>query len=162
ATPLRAELAATGEAVLGLGRDREPTRRVAGRLPSFGDDDVAPVPTAAARLGRLADDLRTGSPDVVTAAVAQLAGSGVALPVQALPPDVAIRVSGGVEGRLLVLAAENEPGWHATVDGHQVPVSRAWGHLVAVTLPAQAVDVRVDQSAALRSVLLLVQVAALL
>jgi hypothetical protein len=84
------------------------------------------------------------------------------VPVEASPPAVAVRVSDGPGGRLLVLAAEEEPGWQATVDGRPVPVVRAWGHLVGVSVPVRAADVRVEQSTALRSVLLLVQAAMVL
>lgn len=84
-------------------------------------------------------------------------GTGGIVPVEAAPPSVAVRVSDGPAGRLLVIAAEEEPGWVATVDGQQVPIVRAWNHLVAVSLPTRAAEVRVEQSTALRSVLLLTQ-----
>lgn len=83
-------------------------------------------------------------------------------PVAAAPPDVAVRVSEGALGRLLVLAAEDEDGWQATVDGQEVPIVRAWGHLVAVSVPLSAADVTVDVPDTLRDALLLVQAAALL
>ncbi|HET8640478.1 MAG TPA: hypothetical protein VFM37_00980, partial [Pseudonocardiaceae bacterium] len=38
-------------------------------------------------------------------------------------------------------------------------VSRAWGHLVAVVLPAEAAQVRVERSGTTRMLLLLAQVA---
>jgi uncharacterized membrane protein YfhO len=75
---------------------------------------------------------------------------------------VAVRVSEGSAGRLLVVAAEEEPGWTATVDGRPVPVVRAWNHLVAVSLPMHAAEVRIEQPTALRSVLLLTQAAMVL
>ena len=84
------------------------------------------------------------------------------VPVEASPPAVAVRVSDGPSGRLLVIAAEEEPGWQATVDGRAVPVVRAWGHLVGVSVPTRAADVRVAQPTALRSVLLLTQAAMVL
>ena len=84
------------------------------------------------------------------------------VPVEASPPAVAVRVSDGPAGRLLVIAAEEEPGWQATVDGRPVPVVRAWGHLVGVSVPVRAADVRVEQPTALRSVLLLTQAAMVL
>jgi hypothetical protein len=89
-------------------------------------------------------------------------GTGGIVPVDAGPPDVAVRVSDGSDGRLLVLAAAEEPGWRAEVNGNQVPVVRAWGNLVGVAVPARAADVRVTYSSGLRSLLLLVQGAALL
>ncbi|MET0235415.1 MAG: glycosyltransferase [Kibdelosporangium sp.] len=89
-------------------------------------------------------------------------GAGGLVPVDARPPDVAVRVSDGSEGRLLVVAAAEEPGWRAEVDGRQVPVVRAWGNLVGVAVPARAADVRIEYSSALRAFLLLIQGAALL
>jgi hypothetical protein len=84
------------------------------------------------------------------------------VPVDASPPFVAVRVSDGPSGRLLVIAAEEEPGWRATVDGRQVPVVRAWGHLVGVQIGTRAADVRVEQPTALRGVLLLTEAAVFL
>ncbi|MFC0439058.1 glycosyltransferase family 2 protein [Kutzneria buriramensis] len=92
---------------------------------------------------------------------AELGAPGIA-PVDAAPPDIAVRVSDGPSGRLLVLAAEDEPGWRATVDGRQVATVRAWGHLIAVPVPTTAADVTVDQPGTLRSFLLLAQAAFLL
>ncbi|HKN97847.1 MAG TPA: glycosyltransferase, partial [Pseudonocardiaceae bacterium] len=83
-------------------------------------------------------------------------------PVDAAPPDVAVRVSEGPPGRLLVLAANDEDSWQATIDGQAAPIVRAWGHQVAVTVPTTAADVRVAVPTTLRDVLLLVQAAVLL
>jgi hypothetical protein len=47
----------------------------------------------------------------------------------------------------------------ATVDGRQVPVVRAWGHLVGVQVPTRAAEVRAEQPTTLRAVLLLIQAA---
>ncbi|GAA1312775.1 glycosyltransferase family 2 protein [Saccharothrix xinjiangensis] len=91
----------------------------------------------------------------------ELGAPGTA-PVEAAPPEVAVRVSEGPEGRLLVLAAEEEPGWRAWVDGREVATVRAWGHLVGVTLPDTASEVRVEASSTLRELLLLLQAAATL
>jgi len=91
----------------------------------------------------------------------ELGAPGIA-PVDASPPDIAVRVSDGPSGRLLVLAAEDEPGWRATIDGRPVATVRAWGHLIAVPVPTTAADVTVDQPGTLRSFLLLVQAAFLL
>ena len=63
---------------------------------------------------------------------------------------------------MLVLAAEDEPGWRVLVDGQQVPVARVWGHLVGVPLPSSAAEVRVEMSTTLRDFLLLAQAAAAL
>jgi GT2 family glycosyltransferase len=89
-------------------------------------------------------------------------GTGGIVPVDARPPDVALRVSDGSDGRLLVVAAAEEPGWVAEVNGKQVPVVRAWGNLVGVAVPARAADVRVEYSSTLRAFLLLIQGAILL
>jgi exonuclease VII large subunit len=75
---------------------------------------------------------------------------------------VAVRVSDGPLGRLLVLAADNEDGWQATIDGAIAPTVTAWGHQVAVTVPTAAADVRVSVPTTLRDALLLVQAAVLL
>lgn len=86
------------------------------------------------------------------------AGSGVA-DVDATPPAVGAQIGAGGRGRLLVVAAEHEPGWLATVDGEPVDVARAWGHLVAVVLPAEPAQVRVERSGTVRTLLLLAQLA---
>ncbi|MDQ2587103.1 glycosyltransferase family 2 protein [Saccharothrix yanglingensis] len=91
----------------------------------------------------------------------ELGAPGTA-PVEAAPPEVGVQVSEGPEGRLLVLAAEEEPGWRATVDGREVATVRAWGHLVGVTLPVTPSEVRVEVSTTLREILLLLQAAAAL
>ncbi|HEV2777992.1 MAG TPA: glycosyltransferase, partial [Actinophytocola sp.] len=232
ASTLRHELELTGRSVLLVPADpAEPVRQVAGREPRFADDDLPPVPSAEARLGRLGEDLRSAEPQRVRAAIAGAAAAGVVfvvlpdtgtadrvrsaagelvslgpstedgrpvlrvqlaagqvtllspelakqaatggappgalgtagiVPVEAAPPDVAVRVSDGPEGRLLVIAAEEEPGWRATVDGRQVPIVRAWAHFVGVPVPTRAADVVVEQPTAPRSVLLLIQAAAVL
>ncbi|MFF5987763.1 glycosyltransferase [Prauserella flavalba] len=90
-----------------------------------------------------------------------MTGSSVA-EVEARLPDVRVRVSDGPDGRLLVLAAEQEAGWRATVNGEPVPIVPAWGHQVAVSVPPRQSEVTVEYSPALHNVLLLVQVAALL
>lgn len=83
-------------------------------------------------------------------------------PVDAHLPDVRVRVSDGPEGRLLVLAAEQEGGWQASVNGKRVPIVPAWGHQVAVAVPARQSEVLVEHPSTLRNILLLAQVAAVL
>ncbi|HYQ65517.1 glycosyltransferase [Actinophytocola sp.] len=215
-----------GESGEGSGGESAEPRMTAGRLPTFGDDDLAPVNDAvsmraladvlrsdpkagvaqAASAGVLfvvvptraeAASLRASAGDLVAdapptsdgrpvlrlqpaaGAVTLLSpeqarravtggepsvelGTGGIVPVEASPPSVAVRVSDGPSGRLLVIAAEEEPGWTATIDGQQVPIVRAWNHLVAVSLPTRAANVQVDQPTALRSVLLLTQAAMVL
>lgn len=224
ASTLQRELADTGRWVLELS-DGEP-RMTAGRMPAFGDDDLAPVDEAAAMRG-LAEVLRADpkvgvaqaaaygvlfvvvpteaeatalaesagdlvaeapptadgrpvlrlqpaagqvtllSPEMARRAVTggepstDLGAAGI-VPVEAAPPSVAVRVSDGPAGRLLVIAAAEEPGWKATVDGQPVPIVRAWNHLVAVSLPTRSAEVQVEQPTALRSVLLLTQAAMVL
>nr|WP_121012776.1 glycosyltransferase [Saccharothrix australiensis] len=222
------ELPRTGRSVLVLGT---PTRQVAGRLPAFGDDDLAPASAAASRLERWHRQLTSGTADEARAALAGAAAGGVAFvvvpdratgqrlrdlvgdlvaeappmsdgrpvlrvqlaagnavllspdlarrartggtppdalgapgtaPVDSAPPEVGVRVSEGPEGRLLVIAAEDEPGWRATVDGRPVAVVRAWGHLVGVPVPAGGAEVRVEVTGTVRELLLLVQAAAVL
>lgn len=224
ANTLQRELADTGRWVLVLSDD-EP-RMTAGRMPAFGDDDLAPVDEAAGMRGvaevlranpkvgvaqaaaagvlfvvvptaEEATELRESAGDLVAEAPptsdgrpvlrlqpaagqvtllspemarravtggdapTDLGAAGI-VPVEAAPPSVAVRVSDGPAGRLLVIAAEEEPGWKATIDGQPVPIVRAWNHLVAVSLPTRAAEVQVEQPTALRSVLLLTQAAMVL
>ena len=77
----------------------------------------------------------------------------------AAPPAVGVATSAGARGRALVVAAEMEDGWLATVGGQHAQVARAWGHLVAVPLPAEAAEVRLERSSTVRDLLLLVQLA---
>ncbi|HEX6345137.1 MAG TPA: glycosyltransferase family 2 protein [Umezawaea sp.] len=225
------ELPRTGRAVLVLGVNGEPTRQVAGRMPSFGDDDLVPTSSSPARLSRWTRDLTGGTPDAARLALAQAAAAGVAFvvlpdataadglraavgdlvadappttdgrpvlrvqlaagnavllspelarrarsggnpptelgvpgiaPVESGPPSAAMRVSEGPEGRVLVLAAEDEPGWRAVVDGRPAPVSRVWGHQVGVTVPTTASEVRIEAPGSVRELLLLLQAAAAL
>jgi hypothetical protein len=86
---------------------------------------------------------------------------GVA-PVQAGLPDVRVRVSDGPTGRLLVLAAEQEAGWKASVGGKSVPIVPAWGHQVAVSVPPASSEVTVEFPGTERNLLLLAQLAAVL
>jgi hypothetical protein len=224
ASTLQRELADTGRWVLVLSDDQP--RMTAGRMPVFGDDDLAPVHEAAGmrslaevlradpKVGvaqaaasgvlfvvvpseREATELRESAGDLVAAAPptsdgrpvlrlqpaagqvtllspemarravmggeppTDLGAAGI-VPVEAAPPSVAVRVSDGPAGRLLVIAAEEEPGWKATIDGRPVPIVRAWNHLVAVSLPTRSAEVQVEQPTALRSVLLLTQAAMVL
>jgi hypothetical protein len=47
---LTAELASTGRSVLVLGPSSEPERQTDGRLPHYGDDELAPTPCTQERL----------------------------------------------------------------------------------------------------------------
>jgi len=113
---------------------------------------VRPNPGAELLGPQLAAQARSGSsPPVVVAA------TRVGVPT--VPPSVAVRVAPGAAERLLVLAANDEPGWRASVDGVPVPVVRAWGHQVAVQVPGEGAEVRVDRSDTGRIALLLGQAA---
>lgn len=220
------DLASSGRSVLVVG---EPVRQTGGRLPLYGDDELAPTPGSADRLASWRRDLLTGSPDAMKQAFAAAAASGVlyvvlpsgadggafvelardlvvsaaptsdgrpvlrllpaggqvalispelaqaavtgkgapgaspgVAPVQAGLPDVRVRVSEGPTGRLLVLAAEFEAGWQASVDGKAVPIVRAWGHQVAVSVPPTPSEVVVEHQGTTRNLLLLAQIAAVL
>lgn len=142
------------------------------RLTEAAGDLVGPAPATSdgrpvLRLQPAAGQVTLLSPEQARRAITasppptDLGAPGI-VPVEAYPPAVAVRVSDGPSGRLLVIAAEEEPGWQATVDGQPVPVVRAWGHLVGVSVPVRSADVRVEQPTALRSVLLLVQAAMVL
>ncbi len=223
------DLASSGRSVLVVGGPGEPVRQTGGRLPAYGDDELAPTPGSADRLASWRRDLLTGSPDAVKQAFAAAAASGVlyvvlpsgvngavyvelardlvapaaptsdgrpvlrllpaggqvalispelaqaavtgkgapgvspgVAPVQAGLPDVRVRVSEGPTGRLLVLAAEFEAGWQASVDGKAVPIVRAWGHQVAVSVPPTPSEVVVEHQGTTRNLLLLAQLAAVL
>ncbi|MEV6240415.1 glycosyltransferase family 2 protein [Lentzea sp. NPDC051838] len=149
-----------------------PSEAAAARVRAAGGELVSVAPAASdgrpvLRLRLAADTGVLLGPDLARRArtggepPAELAAVGVA-PVNVSLPEVAVRVSPGGEGRVLVLAAEDEPGWTVLVDGVRVPVVRAWGHLVGVPLPGAAAEVRVEMSTTLRDFLLLAQAAAAL
>jgi hypothetical protein len=116
---------------------------------------VRPVPGAELLGPALAAQARTGAAPPIEPGV-----SGVLAPAQ--PPRVAVRVASGAEGRLLVVAANDEPGWQASVDGHSVSVVRGWGHQVAIPVRGTTAEVRVTRSDVSRTALLLIQAALLL
>ncbi|MPZ64447.1 MAG: glycosyltransferase [Pseudonocardiaceae bacterium] len=116
---------------------------------------IRPNPGAELLGPQLSGQARTGASPPVGAAP-----TGV--PVAAPPPTVAARVAPGADDRLLVLAANYEPGWRASVDGAPAPVLRAWGHQVAVEVPGPGAEVRVDRSQVTRTALLLGQAAVVL
>lgn len=230
APSLAAELARTDTSVLVVGAKSEPVRLTRARTARFGDDDIAPLRATGARLERIAAALRAGQPGETSAAIADVAATGVqfvvlpsavegdralaaagtlarpapptadgrpvlrvvrpvpgaellgpALAAQARtgaappiepgvsgvlapaePPRVAVRVASGAEGRLLVVAANDEPGWRASVDGRSVPVVRGWGHQVAIPVRGNSAEVRLARSDLTRTALLLGEAALLL
>ena len=105
------------------------------------------------------------SPELAKAAVTggQAPGDSPGVsPVLASLPGVRVRVSDGPTGRLLVLAAEQEAGWKASVGGKSVPIVPAWGHQVAVSVPPEPSEVTVEFPGTERNLLLLAQLAAVL
>ncbi|WP_328449179.1 glycosyltransferase family 2 protein [Amycolatopsis sp. NBC_00438] len=227
APEVTAELGASGRSVLDLTPDA--TRQTGGRLPHYGDDDLAPTPGTPARLATWRRDLGQGDAAAVQRTFAAAAAAGVeyvvlppgadpraypplakdmvsvaaptsdgrgvlrllspagqvilispeqakaavtgggapgnapgVAPVQAGLPDVRVRVSDGPTGRLLVLAAEQEAGWKASVGGKPVPIVPAWGHQVAVSVPPATSEVTVEYPGTERNLLLLAQLAAVL
>ncbi|MGW5720551.1 glycosyltransferase [Amycolatopsis sp. NPDC003865] len=227
APEVSAELAVSGRSVLDLAADA--TRQIGGRLPHYGDDDLAPTPGTPTRLATWRRDLGQGDAAAVQRTFAAAAAAGVQFvvlpagvdpqaypplakdlvsvtaptsdgrgvlrllppagqvilispeqakaavtgggapgnapgvaPVQAGLPDVRVRVSDGPTGRLLVLAAEQEAGWKASVGGKSVPIVPAWGHQVAVSVPPASSEVTVEFPGTERNLLLLAQLAAVL
>jgi hypothetical protein len=73
-----------------------------------------------------------------------------------------VQISPGANRRLVVLAAERESGWSASVGGYPAPVVSAWGHLVGVAVPSSGGPVVIDRDATLRDLLLLSQLALVL
>ncbi|HEY2695487.1 MAG TPA: glycosyltransferase [Pseudonocardiaceae bacterium] len=149
-----------------------PDKATAKRLESLAGNLVSPVPSASDGRPVLRLQPASGAATLISTALAKQAVTGgqpptqlgvVGIsPVDAAPPEIAVRVSEGAAGRLLVLAAEDEPGWQATVNGQPAPITTAWGHLVGVVVPLDGADVQIWQPTALRDVLLLVQAAVLL
>jgi hypothetical protein len=230
APSLAAELARADTSILVVGAPGEPVRLTRSRTARFGDDDIAPLRATGSRLERVAAALRGGQPGETSAAIANVAATGVqfvvlptaaqgaralaaagplarpapqtadgrpvlrvvrpvpgaellgpalaeqarsgaAPPIEpgvsgvlapAQPPRVAVRVASGAEGRLLVVAANDEPGWQASVDGQPVPVVRGWGHQVAIPVRGTSSEVRVVRSDVARMALLLIEGAVLL
>ena len=227
APEVAAELSTSGRSVLDLSSDA--TRQTGGRLPHYGDDELAPTPGTPARLATWRRDLGQGDAAAVQRAFAAAAAAGVQFvvlppgvdpqaylplakdlvspaaptsdgravlkllppagqvilispeqakaavtgggapgnapgvaPVRADLPDVRVRVSDGPTGRLLVLAAEQEAGWKASVAGKAVPIVPAWGHQVAVSVPPASSEVTVEYPGTERNLLLLAQLAAVL
>ncbi|MGH3909973.1 MAG: hypothetical protein ACRDRM_03990 [Pseudonocardiaceae bacterium] len=111
---------------------------------------VRPVPGAELLGPALSEQSRAGAAPPIDKGV-----TGVL--VDGEPPSVAVQVAPGAAGRLLVVSANDEPGWRASVDGREVPVVRGWGHQVAVPVPDASSEVRVDRSEIVRAALLLGQ-----
>jgi len=149
-----------------------PDELTGARLLRVGGDMVAPVPPTSdgrpvVRLRPTAGTAVLLAPEPAARAVSgdapadDPAPPGV-VPVAAGAPELAVRVSDGPAGRLLVLTAAVQPGWRASVAGQPAPIATAWGGLVAVPVPAGAADVRISYSSTGHAVLLLAQAAAAL
>ncbi|HEV3361633.1 MAG TPA: glycosyltransferase [Pseudonocardiaceae bacterium] len=170
--PNTAKDAVANAAIAGVLFVVAPDQATAHRLESLAGELVSPVPNASAGRPVLRLQPASGAATLISTALARSAVTGgrpptqlgvVGIsPVDAAPPEIAVRVSEGAAGRLLVLAAEDEPGWQATINGQPAPITTAWGHLVGVVVPLDGADVQIWQPAALRDVLLLVQAAVLL
>jgi GT2 family glycosyltransferase len=162
-----AQAAASGVAFVVL-----PDRAAAQRLRDAAGDLVGVTPAMSDGRPVLRVQLAAGNAVLLSPELARRARTGgnpsVELgtpgiaPVEAAPPEVGVQVSEGPEGRLLVLAAAEEPAWRAWVNGREVQVVRAWGHLVGVTVPTTASEVRVEAASTLRELLLMLQAAAAL
>ncbi|MFR9731025.1 glycosyltransferase [Saccharopolyspora sp. MS10] len=167
--PARVRAALTTAAARGTGHVAVPDPAAARRLRSAAGELLADHGTLADGSPVLRVLLPSGpvqllGPDL--ARQARLAGNpsprARPLRVPAELPEVAVRVSEGGEGRVLLLAAEHEPGWHAEIDGREAPLAEAWGHQVAVPVPASASEVRIGYGDASRPALLVLQAAAIL
>ncbi|MEV6920839.1 glycosyltransferase family 2 protein [Amycolatopsis sp. NPDC051106] len=75
APEVSAEVSASGRSVLDLASDA--TRQIGGRLPHYGDDELAPTPGTPARLAAWRRDLGQGDAPAVQRAFAAAAASGV-------------------------------------------------------------------------------------
>ncbi len=152
--------------VLPPGEDAAALRQAAGDL--VGGAPPTTDGRQVLRLNPVSGQVTLVSPEQARRAVSgrppegELMDGSAVVPVDARLPDVRVRVSDGPEGRLLVLAAEQEPGWRASVDGAPVPIVPAWGRQVAVSVPARQSEVVVEYPQTLYSLLLLGQVAAVL
>ncbi|MGH3770575.1 MAG: glycosyltransferase, partial [Pseudonocardiaceae bacterium] len=77
APSLAAELARADTSVLVIGAPGEPVRLTRSRTARFGDDDIAPLRATGSRLERVAAALRAGKPGETSAAIADVAATGV-------------------------------------------------------------------------------------
>lgn len=136
AAPIAAELARTGESVLVIGVDGDPPRMRAGRMPSFGDDDLPLPPGSVDRLYRWQDVFLTapGPPNAVRDTVAAATAAGVRFLV--LP-------HGYVPDGILEAGGELVTTAPPLADGRQVVRLRPVGGqvvLIAPELSQRAID----------------------
>lgn len=122
------------------------------RLPALGARVLEPALATPARTGGQVPG-STGSTAAASRGTTMVPGG---------PPNLGVRVSGGPDGRLLVLAADDDGQWKVRMDGVAVAVAPAYGHLVGVALPGAASEVTVQRSDTIRGILLVVQAGLLL
>ncbi|MDL5157194.1 glycosyltransferase [Actinomycetospora termitidis] len=160
-----AELAASGTAAVVL-PDRGVAERAIGAgspllsaaAPTFDGRVVLGIGLPAAGAVILEPPV---SDDATDAKAAPRRPSGIS-PLPGTPPSVGVLISPGADRRLVVLAAERESGWNATVGGAPAEIVPAWGHLVGVPVPSGGGPVVIDRDTTLRSLLLLLQLALVL
>ncbi|HEX3897748.1 MAG TPA: glycosyltransferase family 2 protein [Mycobacteriales bacterium] len=130
-------------------------RRIAPQLGQLPSLTVIPVPSATVWHSTLA----TGELTVLAGASATSALSGsvsttvpsVVLPVGTDPRNLHATVAPGAPDRLLVLAEPATGGWHATVDGHPLHATKAYGWAQAFELPSSGGQVHVSYGSGARS-----------
>lgn len=140
-------------------------RRIAPQLGQDSTLTVIPVPSATVWHSTLS----TGEVTVLsgTSAAAATAGEVPAtsptevLPVSGDPGDLRTNVGAGDDTRLLVLAEPATSGWHATVDGHSLHSTTAYGWAQAFELPTNGGHVRITYRSGTRHWLLLLELLAL-
>lgn len=74
----------------------------------------------------------------------------------------AVTLPPGPAGRLVTIADSYDTGWQATLDGHRLSPSRAWGWAEAFAVPAAGGNFRLTRDSANRNLLLVLQSVALL
>ncbi|WP_103348557.1 glycosyltransferase family 2 protein [Amycolatopsis sp. CA-128772] len=106
APEVAAELAVSGRSVLDVAPDA--TRQIGGRLPHYGDDELAPTPGTPARLAAWRHDLGQGDAAAVQRVLAAAAAAGVEYVV--LPPGVDPQAYLPLAKDLLSVAAPTSDG----------------------------------------------------
>ncbi|WP_370968517.1 glycosyltransferase [Amycolatopsis sp. cg9] len=106
APEVAAEISASGRSVLDLAADT--TRQIGGRLPHYGDDELAPTPGTPARLAAWRHDLGQGDAAAVQRTFAAAAAAGVEYVV--LPPGADPRAYPPLAKDLVSVAAPTSDG----------------------------------------------------
>lgn len=166
--PQRVRGALAASAARGAGLVSVPNREAEGLRAAAGGllAERGPLPGGRSllRVQLPSSPVQLLGPDLARQARLQPAPNpeGRPLVVGAAPPNVTLRASDGGAGRVLLLGAENEAGWHARIDGRTAPITTAWGHQVAVPLPEHASEVSVSYTTLPRTILVALQAAAIL